>query len=60
MSKEELVRTYAEGRMSRRRFIRKLVGAGISVGAAATYAAVISAQRAVGQPIGPGQDLEPN
>ena len=42
MSREEAVEAYAAGRISRRSFIRYLVAAGVSVGAAVTYADVLA------------------
>ena len=42
MSREELVSAYVEGGLSRRAFIRRLVGAGVSVGAAASYAHLLA------------------
>jgi hypothetical protein len=42
MSKEELVEAYLDGRVDRRTFIRKLVAAGVSMGAAVTYAQALS------------------
>ena len=46
MSQEELVGAYLDGRISRRTLIRRLVGAGISVGAAVSYAQVLKPERA--------------
>lgn len=42
MSREELVSSYLDGGMSRRTFIRRLVAAGISVGAAVSYAHLLA------------------
>ena len=42
MSQRELIDAYVEGRISRRAFIRRLVGTGIALSAAATYAAALS------------------
>lgn len=42
MSKQELVDSYLNGRISRRVFIRRLVGAGVSLAAAVTYAQTLS------------------
>jgi hypothetical protein len=42
VSREEAVEAYTAGRISRRTFIRHLVAAGVSVGAAVTYAEVLS------------------
>ncbi len=41
MSREELVEAYVEGRLSRRTFMRRLVELGVSVSAAAAYAAAL-------------------
>lgn len=45
MSREEAVESYTAGRISRRSFIRHLVAAGVSVGAAVTYAEVLAPSR---------------
>ena len=37
MSEEELVRAYAAGHISRRVFVRRLVAAGVGLGAALAY-----------------------
>jgi hypothetical protein len=42
MSREELVSAYLEGGMSRRTFIKRLVAAGTSVGAAVSYAHLLA------------------
>jgi hypothetical protein len=42
VSREELVQAYIEGGLSRRAFIRRLVAAGVSVGAAASYAHLLA------------------
>jgi len=42
ISREELVSAYIDGRLSRRAFIRRLVAAGVSVGAAASYAHLLA------------------
>lgn len=42
MSKQELVEAYVEGRITRRVFVRRLVAAGVSLGAAVTYAAALA------------------
>jgi hypothetical protein len=42
MSREELVGAYLEGGMSRRMFIKRLVAAGTSVGAAVSYAHLLA------------------
>jgi len=41
MSKEQLVDAYLEGRITRRTFMRRLVAAGVSLSAAAAYAAAL-------------------
>jgi hypothetical protein len=46
MSREELVTAYTAGTVSRRVFIRRLVAAGVSVGAAASYAHLLAPERA--------------
>jgi hypothetical protein len=38
MSQEELVEAYVHGQLSRRRFIRRLLASGVSIGAAIAYA----------------------
>lgn len=48
MSPERLVHAYAEGRMSRRTLIRRLVAAGVSFGAAVSYAHILGQERAAG------------
>lgn len=42
MSREELVSSYLEGGMSRRTFVRRLVAAGTSIGAAVSYAHLLA------------------
>jgi hypothetical protein len=49
--RKELVDSYAEGRMNRRDFLRKLTATGVSVGAALTYASVIGAEKAIAKTI---------
>ncbi len=51
MSTDELVNAYVEGGMSRRTLIRRLVAAGVSVGAAVSYAHLLSPSRAEAQSI---------
>lgn len=46
MSQEELVSAYIDGRISRRTLIRRLVGTGVSIGAAVAYAHVLKPERA--------------
>jgi hypothetical protein len=46
MSKSEIVTVYLEGGMSRRMFVRRLVAAGVSVGAAVSYAHLLEPQLA--------------
>ncbi len=53
MSKEELVRAYVDGQISRRVFIRRLISAGLSVGAAFSYASLLSPARATAQGLPP-------
>jgi hypothetical protein len=48
MSPERLVHAYAEGRMSRRTLIRRLAAAGVSFGAAVSYAHLLGQERAAG------------
>lgn len=47
MSREELVGAYLDGQISRRTLIRRLVGAGVSMGAAVSYAHVLKPERAL-------------
>ena len=57
MSREELVNAYVEGGISRRMFIRRLVAAGTSVGAAVSYAHLLAPQaRAAAGTDGDGRD----
>lgn len=42
MSQEELVQAYVEGQISRRTLVRRLVAAGLSVGAATSYANLLA------------------
>jgi hypothetical protein len=44
MSQEELVEAYVAGTISRRAFVRRLVGTGVSVAAALTYAAALASE----------------
>lgn len=46
MSSEELVGAYVDGGLSRRTFIRRLVAAGVSLGAAVSYAHLLAPDRA--------------
>ena len=46
MSQEELISAYLDGQMSRRTLIRRLVAAGVSFGAAVSYAHVLGHGRA--------------
>jgi hypothetical protein len=50
MSQEELVNAYVEGRVSRRTLIRRLVAGGISLGAAVSYAHLLSPEQAAARP----------
>jgi hypothetical protein len=56
MSKQELVEAYVQGRLTRRVFVRRLVAAGITLGAASAYAAAL-APKAVAQVPGDLHDL---
>lgn len=51
MSNNELVTAYVEGRISRRTLIRRLVAAGVSMGAAVSYAHLLGPERAGAVPI---------
>jgi hypothetical protein len=57
VSREDLVRLYSERAISRRVFIRGLVGAGVSVTAAAAYARLLGAQNAYAAGPSGGPDL---
>jgi hypothetical protein len=46
MSDREIVNAYLDGRVSRRTLIRRLVAAGVSLGAAVSYAQVLKPERA--------------
>lgn len=46
MSRDQLVNEYVEGNLSRRKFIHGLVGMGVGVAAAATFADVLAAKSA--------------
>ena len=46
MSKQELVDAYLDGKVSRQKFLKLLVGAGFSVAAAGTYAEVLDSDQA--------------
>ena len=46
MSDKEIVNAYLDGRVSRRTLIRRLVAAGVSIGAAVSYAQVLKPERA--------------
>jgi hypothetical protein len=46
MSKKELVDAYVEGKIDRRSFVKGLVGAGVSLAVAGTYAELLHPQRA--------------
>src|SRR5215212_684182 len=46
MSDRELVNAYVGGRISRRTLVRRLVAAGVSLGAAVSYAQVLKPERA--------------
>ena len=49
MSREELVNAFLDGRISRRTMIRRLVGGGVSMGAAVSYAQMLNPERAGAQ-----------
>lgn len=51
MSADELVNAYVEGGISRRTLIRRLIAAGVSAGAAVSYAHLLSPGRAEAQTI---------
>jgi hypothetical protein len=57
MSREQLVELYLRGQIGRRTFIRKLVKAGISITAAATYAELLVPQPALAGARGARGDL---
>ncbi len=64
MSRQELVDAYIEGSLSRRAFVRRLMAAGVSAGAAAGYAQMLAptakaAPRAHRHKRNPGDDLYP-
>ncbi len=42
MSQEEIVDAYVHGQMSRRLFIHRLVGSGVALGAAVSYAHLLT------------------
>jgi hypothetical protein len=46
LSRQEVVDAYLDGRISRRTLIRRLVAAGVSAGAAVSYAHLLNPQRA--------------
>jgi hypothetical protein len=50
MSREELVEAYLDGKISRRIFIRRLVAAGVSLGAAAAYSDLLMGSAAAVTP----------
>src|SRR5687768_5156208 len=59
MPPEELVSQYVEGRISRRTLIRRLTAAGMGLGAAVSYAHLLSPDRAVARLGGGGHfDLD--
>jgi hypothetical protein len=49
MSREQLVEAYVDGSISRRTFVRRLVAAGVTAGAAVSYAHLLSPGRAHAQ-----------
>jgi hypothetical protein len=61
VSREDLVALYASGNLSRRAFIRRLVAAGVSFGAAVSYAHLLEGSpqaRAAGRALGDGYGLD--
>jgi hypothetical protein len=52
MSREELLNEFMAGRISRRSLVRRLVAGGVSIGAAVSYAQMISPERAVAGAVG--------
>jgi hypothetical protein len=60
MSKEELLTAYAEGSISRRRFVRTLVASGVSVGTAVSYAQLLAPAAAASARHGGGDPLPAN
>ncbi len=56
MSRDELVEAYLDGRISRRALVRRLVAAGVSTGAAISYAQLLSPQRAAAAEARPAAD----
>ncbi len=60
MSERELVNAYVDGRISRRTLIRRLVAGGISVGAAVSYAHLLSPERATARPRRQGDAYYPD
>ena len=55
VSSQELVNAYVEGRVSRRTLIRRLVAAGVSLGAAVSYAHLLAPRASASHP----DDLHP-
>lgn len=60
MSQRDLVNAYVDGRISRRTLIRRLVAGGISVGAAVSYAHLLSPERATARPRRQGDEYYPD
>ena len=52
MSSPELTAAYAEGRISRRTFVRRLIAGGVSFGAAVAYAHLLNPERAAARALG--------
>jgi hypothetical protein len=59
VSRQEAVAAFLDGRISRRTLIRQLVAGGVSVGAAASYAAALDPETASGVVAAGADDLYP-
>ena len=59
MSRQEAVEAFLQGRISRRTLIRQLVAGGVSIGAAASYAAALEPETAGAAVAGAPDDLYP-
>lgn len=59
MSSHDLVNAYMDGRISRRTLIRRLLAAGVSIGAATSYAHLLAPERASAGFTGECDDLYP-
>jgi len=51
VSSEELVSAYLDGQISRRTLVRRLIAAGVSLGAAVSYTHLLAPQRAAAYPL---------